>query len=580
MNRWYVLQLLYILIFSVSGNSQPLQIDDFEKSISILDEDFRSPVDRPIILAGNFAELRSSHFHMGIDIKPQAPNGKDSIRSIGQGFVSRIKIQPGGYGQSIYIDHPNGYTSVYAHLDEFRNDVKKFVLEWQENLNTYSVDLYPDPEIFKVKKGEFIGMMGNTGHSYAKHLHFEIRETESEVPVNPALFGINAKDTRPPTVQAIDIQRLSPEFRTEGHQTYQPLKKGNNSYTIGSGTITFPAWRAGILVQAFDQLDGAPNRNGVYDKKMYVDDTLYFHSVMNRISFDETKYINSFVYYPEKYHRKRNVSRLYKVPGNPLGIYQTLNGDGSIALYKDIPRKVRIELSDISGNTTIIQFSLLRDGKMGPAEVHTHDHVIPHSGSFQLHWEGATIDIPENGFDRDHFISLSSKTLNNGKKAFEIGKPYHILFKRAKISLPLDGIEKENQSKAIIVYHDGNREISLGGKVEDDQIVTYFNHLGTFYVGIDDKAPTIRPRGIKERYRPGDHLHFSINDNYTVSGMAEDVDYQVFFDEKPLISPLKAMSGILTVTLPDKITPGNHSLRIVVTDDRSNRNQYTYTIKI
>lgn len=547
----------------------------------VAEEDtFRSPVDRPIVLAGNFAELRQTHFHMGIDIKPQAANGRDSIRSVGHGYISRIRIQPGGYGHAVYLDHPNGYTSVYAHLGEIRTDVEQYISDWQKNLQSYSVDLYPSPSRFPLTKGEYIGMMGNTGHSYAKHLHFEIRETESETPINPALFGIRAKDTRPPTIQSVDIHRLSPALIPESERTYQPIHRKGNHFTIGNGKISFPAWRAGILIQAYDQLDGAPNRNGVYEKRMYVDDTLYFASIMNKISFDETRYINSYVHYPEKQSRKRTITRMYRLPGNPLSVYDTILGNGSIQLFKDQPRSIRIELKDVEGNTTTLSFDIVRDENIKSAEPFNNHHFIPYQASTQLNMEGALLNLSPYSMDRDYHIELRTEEPKDGSKAYIFGKPYHILFQRAKISLPIAHIEVERRSKAVILYHDGNREISLGGRIEGDHIVSFHNHLGKFYIGFDTSAPTIRARHIKPKYAPGENLHFSISDNYPVSGIAKDIEYHVYINDEPLIASLKSMSGILTVTLPPDLKSGTYLLHIHVTDDRNNKNQYTFTIKI
>ena len=182
--------------------------------------------------------------------------------------------------------------------------------------------------------------------------------------------------------------------------------------------------------------------------------------------------------------------------------------------------------------------------------------------------------------DRDYHIELRTEEPKDGSKAYIFGKPYHILFQRAKISLPIAHIEVERRSKAVILYHDGNREISLGGRIEGDHIVSFHNHLGKFYIGFDTSAPTIRARHIKPKYAPGENLHFSISDNYPVSGIAKDIEYHVYINDEPLIASLKSMSGILTVTLPPDLKSGTYLLHIHVTDDRNNKNQYTFTIKI
>ena len=174
---------------------------------------FRSPVDFTYNISGNFCELRETHFHAGIDIKPSTSGSKDKIYSIGDGYISRIRVSAGGYGRAIYIDHPDvGYTSVYAHMDIFYDNIENQVKKYQMAQESFEVDFLPEPHVFPIKKGDVIGIMGNTGFSFGKHLHFEIRDTKTEKPINPFLFGMDVSDTSAPSFISLAVHGLDSEL--------------------------------------------------------------------------------------------------------------------------------------------------------------------------------------------------------------------------------------------------------------------------------------------------------------------------------------------------------------------------------
>lgn len=186
----------------------------FSQIRTLTDHYFVSPVDYNYRLSGNFCELRESHFHTGIDIKPSNNGGQDKIFSIGDGFISRIKVSAGGYGNAIYVDHPEvGYTSVYAHLDKFNEIVEYTVKQYQTLQESYEIDFYPEPHLFPIKKKEYLGDMGNTGYSFGKHLHFEIRDTKTEKPINPFLFGMNVQDAISPSILSLAVHGLDKDFK-------------------------------------------------------------------------------------------------------------------------------------------------------------------------------------------------------------------------------------------------------------------------------------------------------------------------------------------------------------------------------
>jgi len=257
---------------------------------------FRNPLDIPIFLSGSFGELRSNHFHAGIDIKTQGKEGLN-VFAVADGYVSRIKVQQYGYGKAIYITHPNGFTSVYGHLSKFNDEIEEYVRGIQYKKENYQTgNLFFKEDKFPVKKGEIIAFSGDTGGSGGPHLHFEIRNTKTENVINPLLFGIEVKDTRMPTIQSLKVYALSADARiNQQKKSFQiPLKDlGNGKYNadriLASGTI-------GFGINVFDRFNGVPNKNGIFSLEMTLNGKRFYYHDVESFSFSESKFLLMFFF--------------------------------------------------------------------------------------------------------------------------------------------------------------------------------------------------------------------------------------------------------------------------------------------
>ena len=546
-----------VLVMMMSLVSVYSQMSDYDHSY------FSSPVGHNIVLAGSFAELRTTHFHAGIDIKPKSKTSVDTISSSADGYVSRIKIQTGGYGRALYVDHPNGYTTVYAHLSKFSDSIEYYIREIQTKAESYSVDIYPDSTAFSITKDDFVGLMGNTGRSYARHLHFEIRETESEIPVNPALFGIKPKDDIAPVVLSLDIHNMSPDFQSYSKKTIYPIHSGNNVYKIGEGKVKIPAWQCGISVQSYDLMNGANNHNGVVYQRMYVDDSLHHSFFLDKVSFDESKYIQSHIDYSTKVKENRTMVKCFTTPGNKLSVYDNITNSGLIKLYEKIPRRIKIVLGDIEGNESTIYFSLLRDSIATSKTASSFNKLISF-GQDTIHTMGCSMIFSQDCVDRNMYLDYSVE----GDQYF-IGNNDQVLFKSAKIEFPINLLDSLSAFTSIGYYED-NEWISLGGKIEGDKMYTYTRKLGTFKKIIDTIPPTIQFTQKKTRFAPGENINVILDDNLKTSGLANEVDYDVYIDGKWTISPYKIMTRTLTIPLSENIEKGMHKIVVRAIDDKGN----------
>ena len=559
MSNWFLKCVVLCFMVNVPALGQG------DASINETPEKFISPVDHTIRLAGSFGELRSNHFHAGIDIKSSTGEEGDPIKASASGYVSRIKIQRGGYGQVLYLDHPNGYTTVYAHLREFSDSLKSFIVEKQYENRSYEIDIYPEPHKFNFKQGDIIGIMGNTGRSYGPHLHFEIRKTDTEIPENPYLHGLGPQDDRPPLIFAVEAHGLDDQHQKIWSKSQYVSAKDNSNYGPAV-TFEIPAWRAGLAIQTFDLMNGASNKNGIYSIEMYVDDSLHFNHIMDRVGFDVSKYINSHIDYGEKKKNNRSLIKCYKAPGNKLTFYPTLINNGEIKLYKDKPQKIDFIVKDFSGNTSTYScFVKRREAKEGEIEEKVFQAYLPQGELADIKLGSCRFVFPESAFDKNTYITYSETPID-GKISFQLNTSADPLFSYPGVSIPIADIDSSLYDKLVLVK-DG--KTSYGGHVESDSLRVRIGQFGNYAVQIDTFPPTIEVGSFLKAAKGKPFFRFAIYDNYQTKGYADDVKYDVFIDGEWVIASLKALGNVWIVPLDD-VPSGNHTLKIRVEDHSKN----------
>lgn len=535
---------------------------------------FDSPVKHKILLGGSFGELRTTHFHAGVDIKPTSKAGGDSLFVAGAGHVSRIKIQTGGYGRCLYVDHPNGYTTVYAHMMKFTDSIEAYIQSLQLASESYEVDIYPQQDKFVLDRFAYIGLLGNTGRSYGAHLHFEIRDTKSETPINPGLFGITAEDHRAPDLTSVNVYGMDPDWQ-ETYVTNYPTKRveGDN-YTISNGKVSIPAWRAGVAVQGWDRMDGASNKNGIYQMEMKVDDKVVYTVKLDSVNWEETGYIKSHVDYADRQSNKRTAVRCHHLPGNKLSIYDSKGDQGIFKIYESKERKVAIKASDIEGNVSTISFGVVRDTATHES-TYSYQKLVKYDMPYDFKLGSSHIVMRPHTLDRNLYMEYSEVNEDN-KTVYHLHSDVRPLYQHMKVTIPIKKIDTTFMSKLCVVSIDNDALTSYGGDILQDSIMFSTATFGDYTLHYDTISPIVTP--FKSNNVSLDPIiKYIVKDD--IKSANEDLVINVYINGNWVISPFKVLDYTLEIDTSSLLS-GSHDILIVVEDPAGNKTEFKDVITL
>jgi len=538
------------------------------------------PVKHKVRLAGTFGELRNNHFHTGVDIKSSNGMAGDQVLAVADGFISRIKISSTGYGNALYIDHPNGLTTVYAHLKSLEVGIADFLDSCQYAMQSFEIDTLLPPNLIKVEQGQQIGIMGNSGRSYGPHLHFEIRETKSEVPFNPLAHGVKITDDVAPQVNYVTLNYLDNEYHKQGSQKISLQKNGNHYTPSKSNTIKVPAWRVGISVFTRDLMTGVSNRNGIYSAKLKVDDQDVFSFKMDSISFDDFRYLNAHIDYEHYKENKHRIHQLYRKPGNHIPIYQESENQ-VVKLYAEKERKIDILISDFDGNQSTISFGLLRDTSMVGHKEKVFQYFLKHDEAHIINRDDVKIRLEENTLYEDLFLSVErseEKELNYVSPVFHIGDDHTAVHRPFDLYIARNEVDSALLDKIIVVSCEKNKYYSYGGEVLENLVGAKVKTLGAYVLMIDTIPPTIVAKSVPSEVKNGTRIQFTIDDNITVKGQASDPIYNAWIDDKWILMRYDMKSKTLSHYVDNRWTAGKHAFKLEVVDDRGNTSTYEKVI--
>lgn len=525
---------------------------------------FESPLHIPLVLAGNFAELRSNHFHTGIDIKTRGVEGY-RIYAIDSGYVSRINISHWGYGRAIYVDHPNGYTSVYAHLSKFPEKIEKYLRAKQFEEETETITIYPDSMDLIVSKGEVIAYSGNSGSSSAPHLHFEIRETESENPVNPLLFNLPIKDDVKPNIFNVKIYPLNGgKVETSTEPKIYSTTGSNGKYKLNQSAAINVSGEIGFGVHTIDKLNDAPNKCGIYTIQLTVDSVLVYSQKMEKLDFSTNRYINTHKDYEEYHKNRRSFHKSFLSKNNKLEIYDLILNKGVVSFSDDKKHTVHYVITDTYGNKSELTFYVQSSSEV-PLPIKFEPNVDALSESV-MNSENCEVYLPKETVYEDLKIDLKE----NNDKQVVFGDPEIPIQNFFVMKIKTTGVTKKYEDKALIVEVANNKSIrSRGGEYKDGWVETKVRSFGVYEVKLDTIAPTVLPVNFSDgsTVTGKEYISWKIGDN--LSGVE---DYDVFIDDQWKLANYIPKKAALQLHFDkyNSIAKGKHTVKVVVIDERGN----------
>lgn len=546
--------------------------------------EFDPPVKIPMYLSGNFGEIRSDHFHSGIDIKTQGTIGHQ-IFAVEGGHVSRIKVQANGYGKSIYISHPNGYTSVYGHLDRYREDIAKYVKDMQYKRQSHIVDLYPDPSTFPLEKGELIAYSGNSGSSSGPHLHFEIRTSANQHPTNVLKYNLNIGDQVAPRFRSLRLYPMEEGALVNGkpETVSSTVVKDQGAFTLPWGTRLEACGEIGLSVEVFDYLNGAPNRCGIYTLEMYVDEDLAYKHVMDEFAFAETRYINAHTDYQARSSKGIKAHRLHRLPNDRLRIYDRDAGNKPIAIHEARKYQIRIVAKDVAGNTSVLHFHILGDtlSKPVPVKPKIGQLSFPYNRTNTFSNDQIKLEIPAYSLYRDCWFTTSSMPASQGSLGpfFQVGSKEVPLHKAYTLAIKCPPVKEALRKNLLLISRNERQEIeSAGGEYKEGWVVARVRNFGSYAIGLDTIPPQIKPRNgsITGDLNSRKFISFYIHDD--LSGIQR---YEGYIDNRWALFEYDPKNNLLLYTFDEGRIKRDteHELELYVTDAKGNVSLFHTTFR-
>jgi murein DD-endopeptidase MepM/ murein hydrolase activator NlpD len=532
---------------------------------------FDNPLQIPLILAGSFGELRSNHFHSGMDIKTKQVEGIP-IYAPADGYVSRIKVAHFGFGKALYLKHPNGYSTVYAHLQRYDGNIQTLVKSAQYKKERYEVELFPEPADIPVKKGDLIGYTGDSGSSGGPHLHFEIRDSASR-PMNPMLFGIEVPDTKKPIINSVYAYPMGSGAQVNGDtKPYKVrLKKQKDGSYKAENIEAFG--KIGFGISSHDQQNGASNKNGVYQIKTAHNGQEKFNILFEKFSFSETRYLNRFIDYGYFKKNKSRIQKLFRESNNPLSIIKNEEDNGFISVSEGFESNFTIEVCDYLDNKVLITIPI--KGVSAAELVATEDyskqeyilanvHTSLSQGKFDMYF-------PPQSLYEDVYLDISARgdTLSFHKDEV----PIH---KNVTISADISAYKTIDKSKLYLgrLNYKGIPYYS-NTKLEGNTLKTRVRTFGDYVIAADTTKPKIKAINFSEGKWISSNKSLKIKIEDSESGISS---YRATINGKYILTEYEYKKDVLTYDFADNIiSDAENNLKLIVTDNVGNSTTFEAT---
>lgn len=529
---------------------------------------FRNPLNIPINLAANFGAVRSNHFHMGLDIRTNSQENLPVVAAA-EGYISRIKVERYGFGNAVYVTHPNGYTTVYAHLNKYFDKLDEFVKEKQYKDEKWEQDIVFSANQFPVKKGQLIALSGNTGGSAGPHLHFEIRDTKTEVCLNPLLFGFTIPDTIAPIISGL-------YWYDRRFSTYEPgangvaVKKTGNSYTANVVQVSSPT--ISFAIKAVDKANQGFNL-GIYDAELLMDGKSVYHFKIDKVSYEDTRYSNGCIDYAKFVQDKMSIQHLSTLPGMKLENY-SVGSNGIINLKDEEIHTIEIVLKDVNGNTSRLATKVQLTKSLD--KISSNDKTVTPNQAKTIKTENAEINLSKNAvYDAVNFNMYEKNGGDAISNAVVLNSPLIPIHDNYMVKIKANRkLTNEEKDKVVMQLDYGSDVSAVKGKWNGDWVEGEFNRLGTAKLLLDTNLPSVSPSWKDEALLNGSFLRLKGTTN-----IGDIVSFRAELDGKWL--RFVRVKDDFVYDFDEKCPKGSglHTLKVTTINTAGNTNTQTFTFR-